>query len=310
MNRRQCIRVVGGGVILGATGVANAKVVSDMPASAVSDWNGPKAEMEVRRWALSYALLAPNPHNRQPWLVDLKQDNVIVLYCDAQRVLPETDPMGRQILIGHGCFLELLRIALAERGMVANISMFPDGEPGPALKDLGTKPVARITVAKGAQPDALFAHILNRHTQRNNFDTQRPVSQARLAAFQTSLNQVPELSAAVKIGTSNTADQIAALRQLCLDAAKVEIGTERTMMESMRLLRIGPKEIEQHRDGISMNAWFVRAADSLGLLKRNAFPAPGSVGHKSALERFEGHSLSAMGFVWLSTPNNYVRSNY
>ena len=60
----------------------------------------------IRR-ALSFAILAPNPHNRQPWVVDLKSDTEAVLTCDLQRLLPATDPISRQIVIGLGCFLEL-----------------------------------------------------------------------------------------------------------------------------------------------------------------------------------------------------------
>ena len=52
------------------------------PAEAVAAWQGPGNEPDVRRWALAYAILAPNSHNRQPWRVDVREPNTIILYVD------------------------------------------------------------------------------------------------------------------------------------------------------------------------------------------------------------------------------------
>ena len=78
-----------------------------MPDVAVRPWTEPGDPADLRRWMLAHALLAPNPHNRQPWLADLRRDGEITLVCDGERLLPETDPFGRQIVIGCGAFIEL-----------------------------------------------------------------------------------------------------------------------------------------------------------------------------------------------------------
>ena len=49
----------------------------------------PDGSREPRRRALSYAILAPNPHNRQPWLVDLRGENTVAVFRDTQRDLPD-----------------------------------------------------------------------------------------------------------------------------------------------------------------------------------------------------------------------------
>ena len=82
-----------------------------MPAEAIAAWQGPKAETDVRKWILSYAILAPHSHNLQSWLVDLRTPDEIMLYCDLTRLLPETDPYYRQIMMSHGTFLELVDMA-------------------------------------------------------------------------------------------------------------------------------------------------------------------------------------------------------
>jgi hypothetical protein len=151
----------------------------------------------------------------------------------------------------------------------------------------------------GAQPNPLFASILKRHTSKVLYDTKRAVAPALMETLRASVSQLP-----VRFGSAVDAASLPALRKLCMDSALVEISTERTMMESMQLLRIGPKEISQYRDGISINDMSMRIFSALGMVDRSKFPAPGSTAHSKALARFSEHSSTAMGFAWLSTPDN------
>ena len=74
MKRRKFLKVVGtAGVIVAAGGVGF--VVTRTPTDALAPWeDAGSMYADPMRRALSYAILAPNPHNRQPWLVDLKSD--------------------------------------------------------------------------------------------------------------------------------------------------------------------------------------------------------------------------------------------
>ena len=302
MERRNFIRLLGGGTVAAATLSLSACISSDMPAQAVEAWLGPQAnETDPRRRALAYAITAPNPHNLQPWLVDLREANVMTLRTDPQRVLPETDPFGRQIMVGHGAFLELLVIALAEQGLRADVQLWPQGELPAELKDWRaamTLPVARITVSPGAQKDALFAQILNRHTVKVNFDAAKPVSNTNLQSILASGG-----TSRMQCGGTIQEERLVALRQLCLDAAFLEMRIPRTNLESIRLVRVGPSEILKNRDGISINSPMVRALTAFGQFDRSQPPAPGSTAEKKFIERFEGTSKTAMGFVWITGKN-------
>lgn len=299
MQRRLFIRLVGGGVVGGAL----AGCASDMPEEAVAAWAGPGAGQpggDPRRWALAHALLAPSSHNRQPWLVDLREPEAITLRVDRERLLPETDPWFRQIVVSQGTFLELLLIALRERGLAPRVTLFPEGEFAP--RTLDDRPVARLQWAPGTAataPDPLFAQILRRRTAKVGFDTARPVDPAVVAA----LGSVWPADAPAHLRWDHTLapERLAPLRALCVAAAEVEVGTPRTALESARLMRIGPEEIRRHRDGISVTGLVPRLATAVGLFDRSQAPVPGSGNFNQVMKRFHEHAESAMGFVWIST---------
>lgn len=294
MDRRNFIRLAGGGIALAATG-GLAGCSRDYPAEAVAPWAGPDPAADLRRWALGYAILAPNSHNRQPWIADLREPDAITLFVDRERLLPMTDPWYRQIVVSQGTFIESLAIALRERGMEPQVRLFPQGEFAPRAVD--DRPVARISWRAGGAKDPLFGQLLRRHTAKVDYDTSRPVALATIETLATSFSDER-----VRYGGTVEARRVEQLRQLCIDSARVELRTPRTVLESLRLTRIGPKEIAQHRDGISINTPLARVAAMVGAFDRTQPPAEGSTSFKQMMGSFEGHGRTAMGFVWLTTP--------
>jgi hypothetical protein len=125
MNRRDFVRTVGGGVV-----VAAAAGCGPATAELEAAWTNPGAgERDPRRRWAAFAILAPNPHNMQPWLLDLRRPGELLLGIDRERLLPVTDPFNRQIVIGCGAFLELLRMAAAKDGVRATVESFRRANP-------------------------------------------------------------------------------------------------------------------------------------------------------------------------------------
>ncbi|MFI4931730.1 MAG: twin-arginine translocation pathway signal protein, partial [Burkholderiales bacterium] len=246
MERRGFIRVIGGGVITAASsGLAGCS--SRMPDAAIEAWLGPTPQLDVRRWILSYAILAPHSHNLQSWIVDLTTPDEILLRCDLNRLLPETDPYSRQIMMSHGTFLELLDIAARERGMRCTVELFPEGAFGPDKLD--QRPVARIRLAPdpSMQKDPLFAQVLRRHTNRNLYDLQRPVSVSVQQAMADAVKPNP-----LRFGFVGTdgPERLKQHRAIAAEAWRIELTTPRTILESFKVLRVGASEVARHRDGL------------------------------------------------------------
>ena len=94
VSRRNVLKIIGGGTVIAATGIGGF-ALSRTPDEALAPWSSAGRYDEPRRRALSYAIPAPNPHNRQPWLVDLSQPDTITIHRDHSKNLPETDPYDR-----------------------------------------------------------------------------------------------------------------------------------------------------------------------------------------------------------------------
>jgi hypothetical protein len=306
MERRKFIKLVGGGIVLAAgaagAGLLTSTPIFGVPDSAVAAWRGPEPELEIRRFVLSYAILAPNPHNLQPWIADLRNSDEITLRLDSDRLLPATDPFGRQILIGAGAFIELLALAAAERGHRADVILFPEGEPG---KNIDGRELARIRLVP--QPeirrDPLFRHVLARRTDRRAFDPGRLISTGDVEFLSAAAASLP-----VRFGFAGGAGgpqadvaRLTEIRKIVREAWRVEVTTERTMMESMRLTRFGSSEIGIHRDGVAITSPIAVILEKTGLIDVGKFPPPDSPITVRLIADFDAITASTPAYFWIAT---------
>ena len=290
------INLVGGGAVLAAVGAFGFKATR-APQTAYMPWDRAGEYEDPRMKALSWALLAPNPHNRQPWLADLSESGAITLYVDPDRLLPHTDPFNRQITIGLGCFLELLRMAAAEDGYQADLMLFPQGSNAKALDQ---RPIARIalTANSALARDPLFAWVPARRSNKEPYDTTRSLAPELLT----------QMSGAATKGTGfgGTVDaaQVAEWRALTREALRIEAVTPHTFQESVDLFRIGRHEVDANPDGIDFSGPMFESMHLSGMFNREVAADPTSFAFKVGMDAFFDNTDTAMGHVWLVTADN------
>ena len=285
LSRRKTLALLGGGIILAATG-ATAYGVTRMPKSAYAPWAAAGGYSDPRMHALSYAILAPNPHNRQPWQVDLRVPGEVTLRVDTDRLLPHTDPFNRQICIGLGCFLEMMVLAAAERGYGIDLDLFPDGSDPTAL-DQRRVAVARFAEG-GARPEPdLFAHVMQRRSLKEPFDMTRMVEQATLDAV---------LAGARSTQVAGSVDPNA--------IARIEIETPHTYKESVDLFRIGSREVAANPDGIDFTGPMFEAMAITRTFTREIALDREAMAYQEGAKAVLTNVDTAMGHMWQVTPNN------
>jgi hypothetical protein len=293
-SRRRVIHLFGGGLVLAVGGCS-----STLPEAAMQPWQNPGAESDSRRFMLAHALLAPNPHNRQPWIADLSEPGLIHLVCDGERLLPETDPFGRQILVGCGAFVELAVIAAAQRGYAVTVDAFPRGTPAATALPSGTR-VATLTLGAvgSAAADPLFAQIVRRHTNKTAYANDRPLPAALPAAW-------ADTAGAFGLRTGVVAGDaaMAPIRRITRESYEIECLTPRTWLESARLMRIGPDAIAAHRDGISINAAMPRLMNAVGVFDPMEVPQRGASSLQRVMDRWAPFETGS-GYLWLAGDGN------
>lgn len=298
-NRRGFIALIGGGVVVAAGAAIGLTAFPVGLPDAAASWRNPGAgETDIRRKALSYAILAPNPHNMQPWRADLREPNTITLSLDRTRLLPQTDPYSRQIIIGCGAFLEQLDLAARHFGAQLTITPWPEGEPGPILDD---RPFARVTLTPApAQTDPLFAQILARRTNRQAYDAARIPAAADLAAIAAQGTVDGRVRAAFDIDPA----RVAKMRDLVWRGYKREMTTPAKLKESVDVMHIGDREISRHREGLAIGGPVMNLMAATGLITREALLDPNSDVSKQGFDMWKPLVDTAPGFVWQVSADN------
>lgn len=299
-SRRQFLRIAGSTAVIAAAG-ATGFIVTRTPEKALAPWSmAGSAYTDPRKRALSYAVLAPNPHNQQPWLVTLEGEDSFTLSYDLDQMLPHTDPFNRQIVIGLGCFLELMRMAAASDGNRADVDLFPEGEPEPVLDG---RPIARVKLVKddtvAASP--LFADVFNRRSNKEPFDMTKPVAESDLEQI------VSVVGNGAITGTIHDQKSIETLRDLSWRAHLIEVETPRTYMESVDVMRFGKSEINANPDGIDLGGAFLEALNMAGILTREELSDMSSTAYNQGIDMYRDIIWSAMGYVFVGTATNSRR---
>ena len=299
VTRRDFIKILGGGTVIAAGAAVGLTAFPPGLPDAAAAWKSPGAnESDIRRKALSYAILAPNPHNRQPWIADLSEPNTVTMFLDPERLLPATDPYSRQIVLGCGAFLELLELATNAFGAETIIAPWPKGAPGAQLDG---RPFASIRFNSGRKTRyPLFDQILKRRTNREPYDASRIPGTADLEAIAAIAKTSSGLAAAYTIDPARIAD----LREIIWQGWEREMNTPATMKESVDVMRIGSREVARYRDGIALDGPMMNLMKAAGLLSRSALLDPNSSINKEGAALWKKMADTAPAFLWLKGPDN------
>ncbi len=195
---------------------------------------------------LHAAILAANPHDTQPWLFELG-DDVITVYADRARNLGSFDPFRREMHLGIGAAIENLVRAAGVYGYAAyvrpvagRLTNAPPNEP---------KAVAHIMLDAAAPGrDVLYEAIADRHTNRGAY-LERGVALNLLATLAGTAAD-NDVRVAFVADPASRRD----LAALIVAATQRIVADPQMSADSAHWIRTGRREVEEHRDGVTVDA--------------------------------------------------------
>jgi hypothetical protein len=147
------------------------------------DWDQPQTGMLA---LVRAGILAASPHNTQPWLFRVS-DNQIDVLAETSRNTGGLDPFLRELHIGMGCALENMCVAAPTAGYSATIE---SAEGALHLHTDTSTPhrVATVHFTPASLPaNSLYRALPNRHTNRTPYELR-----ALPASFQQELPAMPQ----------------------------------------------------------------------------------------------------------------------
>lgn len=284
IDRRKALKLVGGGVVIAAASTAG-YIGSRTPTNALSPWETAGNYSDIRLFALSYAILSPNPHNRQPWQAELVDDNRLRIFRDLSKNLTETDPYDRQLTIGMGCFLETLELSANQRGYNCAIELFP------AATDEHVADITFSEKSDALQDNTFFNALLKRRSCKEPF-----YQQTLSAEHADKLSQY----GTVYLDQHN----VEKLKRISWDAYKVEYETHRTLKESVDLMRFGKAEINRNPDGIDMGGPMLETLHRFGMLTPESLMDKTSTAYQQGLEMYANILSNTPAYILIKTKDN------
>lgn len=280
------------------TAAAMAPSLSSCSTSRLAAREAPSGIEDPRLRAAAYGLLASSPHNAQPWKLRLLASGGLDVHVDRDRLLPETDPVYRQVYVGQGTFLEQLALGARVGGQRALIETFPEG---PGLD----APVARVRLQpaqSAAAAPGLGAHLTARQTNKRPYEA-RPVDRGALRAIEA------EGTDQASIMMLTDENRLVAIRSIAIDAMAIEVADERRNAELLEWFRFSDDEFEARRDGIGLpqngitgfRRWF---AESFIVRRSESTKDPESAFSRGAIDLLRKQVEATPAFAMIVTPQN------
>jgi hypothetical protein len=253
--------------------------------------------------AISFGVNAPNPHNTQAWKMKILSDEQMLLYIDENRLLPATDPPARQIHIGSGCFIEMLRIGMSSIGYDTQVELLPEGEY--IYEEIGNKPVARIKVSRNSQikESPLYPYTYLRQSSRKVYTGPFVTNQE----FEEIKNLVGESHPEIII--LNKPEEMQPYMEIFQEAMRIEMDTSKPLWDETRVwMRWNESDRETKRDGLSVPQ---AGTDGLKKVLMEAYLNRGNEKRwfssrtiKSSLKDYKKGLDSSKGIVFFKTKTN------
>jgi len=199
---------------------------------------------------LWYASLAASSHNCQPWHVRISGSYEFFVECDPDRLLPAVDPENREAVLSIGAFIENFVTAAADSGYHADVKIVAANNTD--------RTIARIRLSKAEPVNYPMKRLLKRRTIRSG-----------LKSVKLSPDDIDALTLAAPgkifyfpLGS----DHASCIKKAAVKSFRIQAARDNAMQELAEWVRFRPGEVQEHRDGLSVEGmeisgiagWFIK----------------------------------------------------
>ena len=202
---------------------------------------------ELRDRLLYYAWRAPSPHNAQGWRIEADGQNFRVSRDPARQVLREFDPEGRESDLACGAVVTNLCVSARAFGFETEVSWRPaEGVAADVMLRPGTD------VPDAAAADRLRA--LRRRAMNRSRYRADPVPGSVIEGLQATAKRL-----GFTLGVLTDRTGIERVAAIAARAGAMKMTLEPTQTELYSLMRFGPRDAADHRDGLDLELFFTPA---------------------------------------------------
>lgn len=207
-------------------------------------------EASIARKLVEAAVLAPSFGNQQPWRFHYRE-RVLAVHHDVARTGGPADEHGRQMAcIAIGAAIENIHIVAGVRGRAVKVELFPTPRDPHHVASLQLSPRPG-----GAAPDPLSEQIGQRMTNRRH-GTRNHLSPVHAQVLTSAARE-----GGAKLQLCTDRQTIDDLARILGEAERLRLMSPMLHAELMQSLRWTAAEVEQSRDGMSLDAYCSGPAD-------------------------------------------------
>lgn len=257
------------------------------------------ARVDAITWIVANAVLAPSPHNSQPWEFVWRND---MLECrhDPSHDLPSLDFESLATAATFGAVAETLEMAARRLGLTPTTKTFPDASD-PRL-------MCTVTFAPGDRADdELFEYVPRRVTNRRR-DKRQPIDEKALDALRDATRS---RDAELRLVSDDAGlDEMGALMGACDRLGTMNPAIHRDSMSGFRWTR---EQVETHRDGLDVSTMELTASERAGfwlLSKWEIVDCMKRIGGGASLADLAKQCVASSSAIGLITTRGVSRADY
>jgi|GEM_PF-2233901 len=259
-------------------------------------------EQESGIWAdiLNDARWAQNAHNIQSWKIEIISDTELIGSLDKSRLLPETDPFSRQLILSLGAFSEVARLSSLKKGKMLTAHWIgPEKWNSEFDEEI---PLFKWTLEdlQGSETDERVVLI----------DTLTSPT-IKYAVHERDLFAESELNINQNYGTEDisfvfirNSERVESLKAIAEEAFRIEMETEETRNESIINTRYGRKARESDPYGITLLSNFRKSTVGFIEFFARLFPLKPEAYGKQGIDLFNKALEPSTVLVCMKTKNN------